>query len=102
MKKKLQKWLLLFFLISFCATSALTYVAQTKLAERTAVLTIKTRINYLRYQIEAHEKSVLSLSKKIKEILKEKAANLALNLKSNPELTKDETFLNTWKSNNDL
>ena len=102
MKKKLQKWLLLFFLISFCATSALTYVAQTKLAERTAVLTIKTRINYLRYQIEAHEKSVLSLSKKIKEILKEKAANLALNLKSNPELAKDETFLNTWKSNNDL
>ena len=102
MKKKLQKWLLLFFFISFCATSALTYVAQTKLAERTAVLTIKTRINYLRYQIDAHEKNVLSLSQKIKEILKEKANNLALSLKSDPDLTKDAVFLNAWKKNNDL
>ena len=98
MKKKLQKWLLLFFLISFCATSALTYVAQTKLAERAAVLTIRARINYLRYQIDEHEKSVESLSKKIKQILKEKATNLIVNLKSNPGLAQDAAFLNTSKS----
>ena len=102
MKKKLQKWLLLFFLISFCATSALTYVAQTKLAERTAVLTIRARINYLRYQIDEHEKSVESLSKKIKQILKEKATNLIVNLKSNPGLAQDAAFLNTWRKNNEL
>lgn len=102
MKKKLQKWLLLFFFISFCATSALTYIAQTKLAERTAVLTISARINYLRYQIDAHEKSVASLSKKIKKILKEKATNLVLNLKSNSDLVKDASFLNIWRKNNEL
>lgn len=102
MKKKLQKWLLLFFLISFCGTSVLTYVVQTKLAERTAILTIKTRINYLRYQIDAHESSVASLTRKIKEILKEKAINLASNLKSNPVLAKDIDFLNTWKKDNNL
>lgn len=102
MKKKLQKWLLLFFLISFCATSALTYVAQTKLAERTAVLTIRARINYLRYQIDEHEKSVESLSKKIKQILKEKATNLIVNLKSDPALAQDAAFLNTWRKNNEL
>ena len=102
MKKKLQKWLLLFFLISFCATSALTYVVQTKLAERTAVLTIRARINYLRYQIDEHEKSVESLSKKIKQILKEKATNLIVNLKSDPALAQDAAFLNTWRKNNEL
>lgn len=102
MKKKLQKWLLLFFFISFCATSALTYVAQTKLAERTAVLTISARVDHLRHEIDTHEKDMVSLSKEIEQILEEKAAALALSLKNDPGLAKDHSFLNAWRKNNEL
>ncbi|MGN1080078.1 MAG: hypothetical protein ACI4TE_07905 [Alphaproteobacteria bacterium] len=102
MKKKLQKWLLLFFFISFCATSALTYVAQTKQAERTAVLTISARVDHLRHEIDTHEKDMVSLSKEIEQILEEKAAALALSLKNDPGLAKDHSFLNAWRKNNEL
>ena len=96
MRKIFQKWLFVFVLLSFASTIGISYVFQTKLADKRALDLIRLNLQYVQKQISLNEANLNALKNDLQTELLEKAKTLALTLKEDAALLKHDAFLKNW------
>lgn len=102
MRKIFQKWLFVFVLLSFASTIGISYVFQTKLADKRALDLIRLNLQYVQKQISLNEANLNALKNDLQTELLEKAKTLALTLKEDAALLKHDAFLKNWAKSGNL
>lgn len=102
MRKTFQKWLCVFVLLSFAATSGVSYILQTNLADERGVEVVRTNLQYVKKQITLGKEKLASLKRDLQSELLEKARAFALLLKEKPNLLERDDFLQTWAKSSGL